>query len=117
MFGRKIAQTMVLTPSSLVGDSFDELFGIIEKRGYKFVSMEDALSDPAYQTPENFYGKAGISWFERWRMAQGGKLLDELQVSSEVEYLWKNRNDKSIIKPPLPLAPQPPPPLLPKPKL
>ena len=43
MFGRDIAQTMVLTPSSLVGDSFDELFGIIEKRGYKFVSMEDAL--------------------------------------------------------------------------
>ena len=121
MFGRDIAQTMVLTPSYLVGDSFDELFGMIEKRGYKFVSMEEALSDSAYQTPENFYGKAGISWFERWRMAQGGKLLDEPQVSSEVEYLWKNRNDKSVIKspPPPPLAPQPPPPppLPPKPKL
>lgn len=111
MFGRDIAQTMVLTPSRLVGDSFDELFGMIEKRGYKFVSMEEALSDPAYQTPENFYGKAGISWFERWRMAQGGKILDEPQVSPVVEDVWKNRNNKNLIKPPSPPSvPQPPPP-------
>ena len=112
MFGRDIAQTMVLTPSLLVADSFDELFGMIEKRGYKFVSMEEALSDSAYQTPENFYGKAGISWFERWQMAQGGKLLDEPQVSPAVEDAWKNRNNKDFIKPPPPppLAPQSPPP-------
>ncbi len=116
MFGRDIAQTMVLTPSRLVADSFDDLFGMIEKRGYKFVSMEEALSDPANQTPENFYGKAGISWFERWRMAQGGKLLDEPQVSSTVEDAWKNRNDKIAVKPPQPpSAPQPPlPPPVPK---
>ncbi len=111
MFGRDIAQTMVLTPSLLVGDSFDELFGMIEKRGYKFVSMEEALSDPAYQTPENFYGKAGISWFERWQMAQGRKLLDEPQVSPAVEDVWQNRNNKNLVKPPPPpSAPQPPPP-------
>lgn len=118
MFGRDIAQTMVLTPSRLVGDSFDDLFGMIEKRGYKFVSMEEALLDSAYQTPENFYGKAGISWFERWRMAQSGKLLEEPQVSSTVEDMWKNRNNKDFIKPPPPLnAPQPPPPPPPKPKV
>ena len=116
MFGRDIAQTMVLTPSLLVGDSFDELFGMIEKRGYKFVSMEEALSDAAYQTPENFYGKAGISWFERWQMARGEKLLDEPEVNPTVEYVWKNRTDKNIVKPPPPLAPQPPPPVPPKPK-
>ncbi len=110
IFGRDIAQTMVLTPSLLVGNSFDELFGMIEKRGYKFVSMEEALSDPAYQTPENFYGKAGISWFERWRMTQGGELLDEPQVLPAVEEVWQNRNNKNLVKPPPPPSPQPPPP-------
>ena len=54
MFGRDIAQTMVLTPSLLVGDSFDELFGMIENRGYKFVSMEEALSDRGISNARKF---------------------------------------------------------------
>jgi hypothetical protein len=88
MFGRDIAQTMVLTPSRLITDSADDLFGMIEKRGYRYVSMEEALRDEAYRTPENFYGEAGISWFERWQMAAGGKLLDEPPVSENVQKVW-----------------------------
>lgn len=94
MFGRDINQTMVLTPSRLIADSGDELFGMIEKRGYKFVSMDEAQKDEAYDTPENFYGKSGISWFERWQMAKGKKLLDEPNVHAEVWKSWKDRKDK-----------------------
>jgi hypothetical protein len=89
MFGRNISQTMVLTPSRLVADSADELFGMIEKRGYKFVSMDEALKDDAYNTPENFAGKSGISWFERWTMAQGKPLRDEPRVSPLVWNIWE----------------------------
>jgi beta-lactamase regulating signal transducer with metallopeptidase domain len=95
MFGRQIAQTMVLTPSRLVADSADDLFAMIEKRGYKFVSMDDALKDPAYETPENFTGKAGISWFERWTLAQGKRLRDEPKVSEQVQKFWdENKPNK-----------------------
>ncbi len=95
MFGRDIAQTLVLTPSRLVADSADELFGIFEKRGYNFVPMDEALSDEAYKTPENFTGvKAGISWFERWQMAQGKKLRDEPKVSAEVWKTWEETKTK-----------------------
>lgn len=86
MFGRDIAQTMVLTPSRLVADTFDEVFGTLEKSGYKFVSMDEAQADNAYQTEEKIVdSKSGISWFERWQMAQGKKLRDEPQVSQSVE--------------------------------
>jgi beta-lactamase regulating signal transducer with metallopeptidase domain len=91
MFGRDIAQTLVLTPSRLITDSSDELFGMIEKRGYKFVSIDEALADEAYQKAENFYGKAGISWFERWQMADGKRLLDEPKVSDEVQKIWDEK--------------------------
>ncbi len=94
MFGRDIAQTMVLTPSRLVADSSDELFGMIEKRGYSFVSMKEALTDKAYKTTENFYGKSGISWFERWTMAQGKKLRDEPKVDTEVQKIWDENKSK-----------------------
>jgi len=95
MFGRDIAQTMVLTPSRLVADSGHDLFGMIENRGYTFVSMSDAQSDPAYQTAEDFAGKSGISWFERWRMKQGQPLLDEPKVEPAVQKIWET---KKIIK-------------------
>jgi beta-lactamase regulating signal transducer with metallopeptidase domain/peptidoglycan/xylan/chitin deacetylase (PgdA/CDA1 family) len=95
IFGRDINQTMVLTPSRLVTDSAEELFGMIEKRGYQFVSMEEALSDEAYRTEENFYGKAGISWFERWQMAKGKKLRDEPEIDANVQKVWNESKSKA----------------------
>jgi len=100
MFGRDIAQTMVLSPSRLITDSSDELFGMIEKRGYRFVSMDEALSDDAYQTDESFVktreriGKSGISWFERWTLAAGKKLRDEPKVDVLVQKFWDEKKPK-----------------------
>ncbi len=95
IFGRDIAQTMVLTPSRLVTDSADDLFGMIEKRGYEFVPMSEALADEAYQTPESFYGKSGISWFERWQMASGKQLRSEPEVSENVQKIWDESRAKA----------------------
>jgi len=108
-FGRDIAQTMVLTPSRLVADSFDEIFGKLEKRGYRFVPIDEAQADEAYQTPDDFSGKAGISWFERWQLAQGKKLRAEPEVSKSVADAWDNRKGKNAPLPPKPPAPPRPP--------
>jgi beta-lactamase regulating signal transducer with metallopeptidase domain len=95
LFGRDIAQTLVLTSSRLVADSADEFFGMLQKRGYKFVPMDEAQADEAYQTKEALVdSKSGISWFERWQMAKGKKLLDEPKVSKSVEETWREMKDK-----------------------
>lgn len=91
LFGRDVAQTMVLTPSRLVADSADDLFGTLQKRGYKFVPIDEAQSDEAYKTPENMIGEFGNSWFERWTVSQGRKLRDEPKVDAAVEGIWKER--------------------------
>ena len=96
MFGRDIAQTMVLTPSRLVADTGNDLFGMLEKRGYKFVSMSEAQGDPAYQTPEDFTGKAGISWFERWQMKQGKPLLDEPDPDANILKTWEAKKPGNV---------------------
>jgi beta-lactamase regulating signal transducer with metallopeptidase domain len=95
MFGRDIAQTMVLTPSRLVADTGNDLFGILEKRGYKFVAIGEAQSDPAYQAPESFMGKFGISWFERWQKTQGKPLLDEPDPDAYVVRTWDTKRPDS----------------------
>lgn len=95
MFGRDIAQTMVLTSSRLVADSADDLFGMIGKRGYTFVPMAEAQADEAYKTAENFTGDSGISWFERWAMSKGMPLLDEPQTEPGIRKIWQ---DKKLVK-------------------
>jgi len=94
MFGRDIPQTMVLTSSRLVADSADDLFGMIQKRGYSFVSMDEAQADVAYNTPENIIGEFGNSWFERWTATQGKKLRDEPRVDDSVAAIWKDKQIK-----------------------
>jgi beta-lactamase regulating signal transducer with metallopeptidase domain len=95
MFGRDIAQTLVLTPSRLITDTADEFFGMLNTRGYKFVSMDEAQAEEAYQTKEAIVeSQSGISWFERWQMAQGKKLRDEPKVSESVWKTWQAMKDK-----------------------
>lgn len=58
-------------------------------------STNDALADEAFKTDENFVGKSGISWFERWTMARAKPLRDEPKVSENVEKIWlKNKAKK-----------------------
>ena len=111
MFNRQIPQTMVLTPSRLVADTADELFGMLENQGYAFVSMDDAQSDEAYLSAESFAGvKSGISWFERWQLAQGKKLREEPEVSKSITDAWEHGNVKNVPPPPKPSSPPPAPP-------
>jgi hypothetical protein len=94
MFGRDIPQTMVLTPSRLITDTADEFFTLVSKRGYSFVTIDEAQSDAAYKTRENFTGDAGVSWFERWQTAKGRPLLKEPEVDLAVQKIW---NEKKVM--------------------
>lgn len=91
LFGRDIPQTMVLTPSRLITDTADEFFDMVARRGYKFVTVDEAQRDPAYKTKEDFAGEAGISWFERWSMAQNHRLRNEPEIDPLVQKMWSER--------------------------
>ena len=83
---------MVLTPSRLVADSADDLFAMIKTRGYKFVSMDEAMADEAFSTPENYSGDNGVSWFDRWTLTAGKRLRDEPAVDANVQKVWDSKN-------------------------
>lgn len=91
MFGRDIPQTMVLTPSRLVTDTADDLFGMMQKRGYSFISMDEAMSDHVYKGDDHYAGNGGISWFERWTINAGKRLLKEPQIHQNVQKIWDEK--------------------------
>jgi len=73
LLGREIPQVFLMHDNEINTDTLDELLRLLEKRGYQFVTLDEALADPAYATPDRFVGTAGISWLDRWRVFFGQK--------------------------------------------
>jgi peptidoglycan/xylan/chitin deacetylase (PgdA/CDA1 family) len=73
LFGREIDQVLLLHATALNADSLDQLIAMLHSRGYWFVTLAEALQDPAYGTPDNYLGSEGISCLLRW--AQELKML------------------------------------------
>src|SRR6185503_21107331 len=71
LLGYEVRQTLVLHANSINADRFDAMALMLENRGYRFVTLERALEDPAYAAPDPYAREAGISWLQRWAINQG----------------------------------------------
>jgi peptidoglycan/xylan/chitin deacetylase (PgdA/CDA1 family) len=74
--GREIPQVLMLTAGALNADCFDDLAAMLKRRGYSFVTMEQATRDEAYSLPDNYTGERGDSWIARWAVTKGMKYRD-----------------------------------------
>jgi peptidoglycan/xylan/chitin deacetylase (PgdA/CDA1 family) len=82
LFGREISQILLIHANFINSDYFDDLAVMFRKRGYRFVTLDEALKDEAYLLPDRYTGHAGISWIHRWALEKGREwvLLDEPKV-------------------------------------
>lgn len=69
--GYEPKQILLLHASNLEADHIGELLDLLRKRGYRFITLEDALSDPAYSLPDTFVGQEGTNWIDHWAITQG----------------------------------------------
>lgn len=83
--GYEVKQTLLLHANELNADYFDDLALMMKRRGYKFVTLRDALKDPAYKLPDALSRK-GLSWLHRWMIAKGAEMKPE---PSEPEFIKK----------------------------
>lgn len=68
-FGREIAQVFLIHANDINADYLARMLERLQERGYGFVTLEEAESDPAYATADKYVGPTGISWLHRWRVA------------------------------------------------
>ncbi|WP_457319202.1 polysaccharide deacetylase family protein [Stenotrophomonas sp. P5_B8] len=71
LLGRLPAQVWLMHANALNADSIGELIAATKRRGYTFISLQQALDDPAYAHADGYNGAGGISWIHRWAMADG----------------------------------------------
>lgn len=98
VLGREPPQVLLIHANQLNRDWFPKVRSMLARRGYRFVSLEAAQSDPAYARPDDYVGRYGMSWLLRWGLAAGIPLVREPDAPDWVTALSG-----------APVAPTPPP--------
>ena len=71
LIGYEPKQIILLHANWLEADHIGELLDLLRKRGYQFVSLQDALGDPAYSMPDEYVGEEGTNWIDHWAITRG----------------------------------------------
>jgi peptidoglycan/xylan/chitin deacetylase (PgdA/CDA1 family) len=69
--GYEPKQILLLHASNLEADHIGELLDLLRKRGYRFITLQDALGDPVYSLPDTYVGEEGTGWIDHWAITQG----------------------------------------------
>lgn len=71
LLGYALPQVWLMHANELNAATFAELVAATQRRGYRFVSLQEALQDPAYaRGAEGYNGRYGPSWLHRWAIAE-----------------------------------------------
>jgi peptidoglycan/xylan/chitin deacetylase (PgdA/CDA1 family) len=71
LFGRPVRHILLLHANELNADNFDALVKVMTDRGYRFITLEEALADPVYQPPDKYLDNS--DWLGGWAFAKGRK--------------------------------------------
>jgi peptidoglycan-N-acetylglucosamine deacetylase len=71
LMGRDINHVLLMHANSINGDHFGALADVIKKRGYRFITLEEALKDEAYKQPDTYAGDYGHTWLRHWEATAG----------------------------------------------
>ncbi len=68
LFGRDIAHVALLHCTRLNADTLGDLLKLFRQARLRPVGLGEAMRDPAYRTRDDYTGKDGIDWLERWSL-------------------------------------------------
>jgi peptidoglycan/xylan/chitin deacetylase (PgdA/CDA1 family) len=89
--GHEIPQILLIHASQMNADLMPDLLAMFKRRGYSFVTLSQALKDPAYSLPENYVGRGGFSWIHRWSRTKGMPNKGEPDPPAWVEKAYADR--------------------------
>lgn len=84
--GYEVPQILLIHANNLNADYMTELVLMMTKRGYSFISLSEALMDNAYALPTGTHAR-GLSWIQRWMIAQGIETQNHPDVSEFIKRL------------------------------
>lgn len=79
VLGYEPPEVMLLHDNRLNSELMEQILALFEEKQYKFVTLETAQSDPAYQVPDTFVTKFGPMWGYRWASERNVKYDGRLE--------------------------------------
>lgn len=73
VFGREIPQILLIHCNELNAMTVRETIARMRARGYAFITLDEAMADPAYARPDTFAGPGG-SWLSRTATSMGMRI-------------------------------------------
>ncbi|HEY9285494.1 MAG TPA: polysaccharide deacetylase family protein [Pyrinomonadaceae bacterium] len=98
LFGREIPQVLLVHANLLNGDHFQRMVEMMKRRGYRFVTLEDALKDESYKHQDAYAGPVGISWLQRWLVTRGREFRKEPYLPEYMRQFDSPRSSGSDFK-------------------
>jgi peptidoglycan-N-acetylglucosamine deacetylase len=77
VFKRDIPQTLLVHANVLTAQSLETLLSSFEARGYRFITLDEAMADAAYATPDTMVSSFGPTWIWRWAKTLGVRVSPE----------------------------------------
>ena len=71
LLGYEPKQVLLTHDCWLEAEHLPELLALLRSRGYSFISLDAALTDPAYAQPDDYVSDVGASWLEHWAVTRG----------------------------------------------
>ena len=93
VLGRECPQVLLIHASRLNAKMLPTLLQMFRERGYTFVSLEQAMNDKCYRTPDTYVGRKGLSWIHRWGLARGKPIEPEPE-----EPVWVDKLSSQSLK-------------------
>jgi len=71
IFGHEVTQTLLIHANDITADCLDQMLRWFKSRGYRFVTLDEAMADPAYATKDTLVISYGPTWLWRWMKSMG----------------------------------------------
>lgn len=94
IFGREIPHVMLLHVNRLNADVIDDVLKLFEQKRYAFVTLDQALADRAYGTPDTYATQYGWMWGYRWAKELGVKVNGALETEPAA-WIFQCGSDKN----------------------
>jgi peptidoglycan-N-acetylglucosamine deacetylase len=92
LMGRDISHVLLMHANAINADHFVALADVIKKRGYRFITLEEALKDEVYKRPDTYVGTGGAGgWLHHWELTSGKEPSRTSQPPEWVTKLYNTR--------------------------
>jgi len=81
LFNRQIKHILLIHANELTADTFEALVKIFKNKGYRFITVEEALQDAAYRFPDKYLPSS--DWLTHWSFSEGKRF----EVPAPPEYI------------------------------